>query len=204
MLQAIGHLAVITAVAEELLHRIYWKHAGLNEETGPVVTDNINPKRLMEDIIKFVELKPSETKILADLKTIFKEFGDINTKRNHCLHWIWGVVENKPDRVEIGMGLPGYVSPRTYQVTRPIYRQSGVQIQPFDVGDVQKLCQATSWLVQRFKSHALNEGELLEKRRELEKLALHYEPPHSPFKTFADVIWPAPWLDKSSSPKLKS
>lgn len=53
LLQALGHLSVVSARLEQLLHKIYWKYAGLNEETGPIATDNLTPKRLFEDIVKF-------------------------------------------------------------------------------------------------------------------------------------------------------
>jgi hypothetical protein len=76
MLQAPGNLAVVTAQVEELLHQIYWKHAGLSEKNGPIVRDNINPKRLMDDILKFLKMKPSEAKIYNDLQILFEDFGE--------------------------------------------------------------------------------------------------------------------------------
>jgi hypothetical protein len=198
MLQAIGQLAVVTSEAEELLHRIYWRHAGLDEKTGPIVTDNINPKRLMEDILKLASLKSSEAKLCEDLQNIFKQFEEINTKRNHCVHWIWEVIENGP--LEIGVGSigmlgVGYGTPPTYQVKRPIYRQSGITEQPFSAADIQQLCTDTIWLIQRFRSHTLSEEELRSKRRDFDDL-----PPLGPtipgINSVADLLWPAPWLDK--------
>jgi hypothetical protein len=94
LLQALGHLVVVTSEVEELLHKIYWKHAGLSEESGPIATDNLNPKRLSEDILKFVGLDKRKANILADLKVLLDEFTTINTKRNRCLHWIWEKVED--------------------------------------------------------------------------------------------------------------
>jgi hypothetical protein len=35
LLQAIGNLAIVTSEIEELLHKIYWKYAGLTERSGP-------------------------------------------------------------------------------------------------------------------------------------------------------------------------
>lgn len=202
MLNELGRLAVVTAEAEELLHRIYWRHAGLNEKNGPIVTDNINPKRLMEDVIKFLKLKPAEENVLLDLEDIFAEFEGINTKRNHCLHWIWEVIESKPERVEIGMGTFGYSPPKTYQVNRPAYRQSGVKTEPFTTADIQKLCDDASWIVQRFRSHAISEEQLRENRKELQHLEIS-APHDSSVRTMADLFWPAPWLDKPSPPKSK-
>src|SRR5260370_42211857 len=69
-LQAIGTLAVVSAEIEQQLHLIYWKHAGFNEQSGPIATDNLHPKRLSEDILKFVAIDASKANILADLKTL--------------------------------------------------------------------------------------------------------------------------------------
>lgn len=205
MLQAIGHLAVVTAEAEELLHQIYWRHSGLDDKSGPIVTDNINPKRLMEDTLKFVSLKPSETKLYEDLETIFKEFENINTKRNHCIHWVWETIESKPFEMGVGMaGIShiGYGGLPTYQVKRPVYRQSGVKTEPFTIGEIQQLCSDTGWLIQRFRSHTLTEQELRDKRREYEDLPA-LEPTISGISSVADLFWPAPWLDKFSPPESK-
>jgi hypothetical protein len=92
LLQGLGELAVTTAQMEELLHKIYW-NAGLNEIGGPIVTDNLNPKRLSEDILKSAALDPMKANALADLKVVFEEFRRINTSQNHCLHWIWENIE---------------------------------------------------------------------------------------------------------------
>jgi hypothetical protein len=97
LLRALGNLAVASAHAEELLHQIYWHQAGLDERTGPIVTDILNPKRLGEDIKKLVALDPTKANALADLKVLLKEFETLNTKRNHCLHWIWEAVERQGD-----------------------------------------------------------------------------------------------------------
>jgi hypothetical protein len=78
MLQALGNLAVVSAQAEELLHKIYWRHAGLNVQSGPIVTDNLNPKRLEEDITKFVGLDKTKKNILDDLTILFAEFRAVN------------------------------------------------------------------------------------------------------------------------------
>jgi hypothetical protein len=200
MLQALGHLAVVTAQIEELLHQIYWRHAGLTDKAGPIVTDNINPKRLMEDTLKFASLNPSQCNVQQDLALIFKEFEDINTKRNHCLHWVWETVESKPAQLEIGMGLFGYRPPPAYQVKRPIYKLKGIPTQPFSAADIQQLCNDSSWLIQRFRSHTLSEYELRRRRSEYENLPVTAQPPGSEIKTFADLFWPAPWLDKPVPP----
>ena len=77
-----GQLAVITAEIEQTLHQIYWKHAGLDQDSGPIVTDNLNPKRLSEDILKFARLDPAKANIVADLELLLSEFEALNTTRN--------------------------------------------------------------------------------------------------------------------------
>ena len=74
LLGAIGKLSVVSAEIEKVLHEIYWKHAGISKIVGPIVTDNLNPKRLGEGIIKFAKIEKSDTKILDDLKKLLKQF----------------------------------------------------------------------------------------------------------------------------------
>jgi hypothetical protein len=135
MLGAIGELAVASAHMEELLHQICWKHAGLDEKSGPIVTDNLNPKRLAEDITKFVALDPTKKHIQEDFKILFKEFEEINTNRNHCLHWIWSQIDD-------AAGAPA----TSYKVSRPAYRQSGVDFREFDLAGVHEITQNCNWL----------------------------------------------------------
>jgi hypothetical protein len=196
LLKAIGHVAVVTSEIEELLHQIYWKHAGLNSESGPIVTDNLNPKRLSEDILKFVGLNPTKANILADLKILFDEFTIINTKRNHCLHWIWEKVEDEREPTGLA-AVDLFAKPiMSYRVKRPIYRQSGIKIQSFSIEDVQKLCDESTWLARRFSSHALDEEILRNKRKEIDSFGTFSGPEH---RSFADIFLPAPWLDKPLS-----
>ena len=54
MLQAIGRVAVQAALFEQQLHVAYWRYAGLSIKAGQVITERINPKRVLEDIIKIV------------------------------------------------------------------------------------------------------------------------------------------------------
>jgi hypothetical protein len=77
MLQALGNLAVVSSQAEELLHQVYWHHAGLNAKSGPIVTDNLNPKRLHEDIIKLASIDASKANIVADLRIVLAARNEI-------------------------------------------------------------------------------------------------------------------------------
>jgi hypothetical protein len=183
MLTLLGELAVVSAHMEELLHRLYWKHAGLDEKSGPIVTDNLNPKRLSEDIKKLVALDPAKAHILEDLKILLKEFEDINTKRNRCLHWIWDIVEQNDESIE-GVTISG-----PYKVSRPVYKQAGIASQELDVKDIEEICRNGNWLNRRLYSHTLSENVL----RNLRSLT-------KPFHPVVDIFWPAPWLDKPQPP----
>jgi hypothetical protein len=136
MMRALGKLAVVSAHAEELLHQIYWHHAGLNEQSGPIVTDNLNPKRLEEDIVKFVSLDKTKINILADLRLLFSEFRALNKKRNQCLHWGWETLEQEGSaEITVEPTKPAY------RLRRPVYKYSGVPAQDsFTVEDVKTFC----------------------------------------------------------------
>jgi hypothetical protein len=189
MLRALGKLAVVSAQAEELLHQIYWHHAGLDERSGPIVTDNLNPKRLEEDIVKLVSLDRTKVNILADLKVLFSEFRALNTKRNQCLHWGWEVSEKEG----IAGVIPGSETP--YRLRRPIYKYSGEPSQNlFTVENVKTFCKDFSWLQFRLRSHTFSNDELRRRRNELSSA-----PPISGL-AIADLSWPAPWLDQPLPP----
>ena len=168
-----------------MLHQIYWHHAGLDERSGPIVTDNLNPKRLEEDIVKLVSLDRAKANILADLKALFSEFRDLNTKRNQCLHWSWEVSEKE------GLGGIVPVSGTSYRLRRPIYKNSGVPTQNlFTVEDVKTFCNSFSWLQFRLRSHTFSDQELTRRRNEMST-----ELPINGISV-ADLSWPAPWLDQ--------
>jgi hypothetical protein len=192
LLQALGQLAVVTAGIEEALHQIYWKHGGLNKHSGPIVTDNLNPKRLSEDILKFARLDPAKANVVADLEVLLAEFEALNTKRNQCLHWIWEKVEaEQPDGTPI-FGILNYKPPASYRVKRPAYKKKGAESQPYSAEDIKTLCEKCSWVARRLHAHALDEGELRRLRRD-GAMSMDGE---TPFSTMADIFWPAPWLDK--------
>jgi hypothetical protein len=182
MLRALGNLAVAAAQVEELLHQVYWHYAGLTVETGPIVTDNLNPKRLQEDIIKFASLEKSKANRVADLKVLFAELETLNTARNRCLHWTWRAATISP----VEMPLAGRVS---YELTRPLYKQSGPPGQSFSIEDIKKFCNDLSWLAYRLRSHSGSDDILRQKRAEIAGMTAL-----APDIELADLFWPAPWL----------
>jgi hypothetical protein len=194
LLQALGHLSVVSARLEQLLHKIYWKHAGLNEETGPIATDNLTPKRLFEDIVKFAKLDPSGEHVVADLKLLSNEFGEINTKRNRALHWIWAIQPinpSDPPTTEEPLATP------PFKLLKPKYKQTGEESFEHTAKDVVSLCNDCSWLETRLTAHSMPVDEVRTSRA---KLGLDGYVPGYPR---VDAILPAPWLDKPPSPKTK-
>jgi hypothetical protein len=188
MLRAIGNLAVASAHAEELLHQIYWNHAGLDGQSGPIVTDNLSPKRLCADIIKLVELNPTKANVFADLKVLLSELQELSTKRNQCVHWIWEAAERESD---VTVTWPD--KPTQYRVKRPLYRQKGILSEHYTVENLRTYCNEFSWIAFRLRSHTFPDETLREKRR-----GLAGSPPINGMSP-ADLFWPAPWLDKPQS-----
>ena len=194
LLQAIGHVAVLSAHIEEMLHKIYWVHAGLTDQSGPVVTDNLNPKRLSEDILKFANMDPAKANIAADLKTLLAEFESLNTKRNHCLHWIWSIASPKlSEEIKFGSTAPSAQPP--FELKKPAYKQAASATETFQVKDVQKLYDDCAWLMVRLRAHTIPEFELRAGRQRADMLGATSE------VSFADLFWPAPWLDRPLPPE---
>jgi hypothetical protein len=55
MLQAIGRIAVHAAIFENQLHAVHWAYSGLKVPAGQIITGEMKPKRVFEDIIKLVK-----------------------------------------------------------------------------------------------------------------------------------------------------
>lgn len=200
VLQSLGHLAIVSAQIEEEMHKIYWRHAGLDECSGPIVTDILNPKRLAEDIIKLVRLDPRKQRVLADLEVLFKEFEDLNERRNQCLHWIWSVAGQEVSKGGPMISETQPAPPLAYKLMKPKYRQKGKPHIEYDAKALVQLCDDCSWLLRRLTAHALPEDDLLRNRAELDNTGAigNYLGRHWPF---SDVFFPAPWLDKPASPE---
>jgi hypothetical protein len=203
LLEAIGQLAVVTADIEQTLHQIYWKHAGLNQDTGPIVTDILNPKRLSEDILKFARLDPAKANIVADLELVLEEFESLNITRNQCLHWIWERVEVETPKIP-SLGIFTVPPSYSYRVKRPAYKQKGIDVKAYTVEEVEVLCNACSWVSRRLHSHAMEESELRRLRQELDGTTTILSlDANAPTRTLSDTFWPAPWLDKPLPPEKK-
>ncbi|HUZ31081.1 MAG TPA: hypothetical protein VMV19_03080 [Xanthobacteraceae bacterium] len=146
-------------------------------------------------------LDTSKLNIQNDLTILFTEMNSIVTKRNHCLHWIWEKVEHETELT--GLASIDLFAPRskpTFQVKRPAYRQSGILSESFSAEQIKILCDDASWLSRRLASHTLDETALREQREELNQTGAIIASSEN-VRTFADLFWPAPWLDKPLRPE---
>ncbi|TMJ62193.1 MAG: hypothetical protein E6G81_02680 [Alphaproteobacteria bacterium] len=196
LLQAIGKLAVISAHIEEYIHQIYWRHAGLSTKNGPIVTEFISTKRLMEDTLKFLANNPNRAHILEDLEILFREAENINTKRNQCVHWIWMILATeKPDTVTINQPQSG---PVNYRASRPVYKgRKGALHTDLKPADIEAIYNDAQWLKTRLAAHTISEKTLRRRRAALDREGV------TGGRSFADLFLPAPWLDKPPQPKPK-
>jgi hypothetical protein len=187
ILQGIGMLAVVSGKIEQLLHLIYWRHAGLTDKTGPIVTSDLSPNRLTEAITKLVKLDPAKAHIAADLGTLFTEFRLVNKQRNQYIHWIWSIQGRTPE-----------TEPEPpYKVLRPLYKQSGDESAEFDAEQVTQLCNDCAWLEARLSAHAMDESALRARRTEIDQMGAITSPVGL---RLSDLFLPAPWLDKPLPP----
>lgn len=194
LLKALGHLSVISAQIEDSLHRIYWKYAGLTLQSGPIVTDNLNPKRLGEDILKFLAIDGSKISILADLEILMTELEGLNQRRNQCIHWMWSIVGQ--ERPEFTDPMQASIPPPPYKLIQPVYKQKIRPSVDLRVEDVEELVNECSWLSQRLRSHAMEESDLRRQRAEVDGMGAFTAPALS----LSDVLFPAPWLGKPAQP----
>ncbi len=197
VLKLLGKIAIIAASIEDLLHKIYWKYCGVDEKYGPIITDNLSPKRMSEDIIKIVKKDPSKKRIFDDLNIIMKELEALNEKRNRIIHWNWPVAGSRlPKDILVTDQAPMVPSP--YKITRPAYKQKGSDFEIFDETKLNQLCDDFWWLKCRLQAHSINENELRElRKRYSSKGGIEGVP-------FADVVLPAPWLDKLDAAEAKA
>jgi hypothetical protein len=192
ILQAIGKLAVVSANVEQLLHVIYWMHAGLTGETGPIATSDLGPKSLTESIVKLVKLDPAKANILSDLQLLFVEFRAVVKRRNQCIHWIWSIQGQTP---EMEKAPP-------HKLIRPMYKQGGEPEVEFDVTAIEQLYDDYAWLEVRLTSHATHPDVLRSKRAEWDATGVIKitGSDGERVQRFSDMFLPAPWLDKPLPP----
>jgi hypothetical protein len=68
VLQAIGRIAVICASIEDMLHVIHWRYVETSWDIAPILTGDIRPSRLMDDIVRIAVAANEEPARVADLR----------------------------------------------------------------------------------------------------------------------------------------
>jgi hypothetical protein len=95
VLRAIGQIAVTCASIEDILHFIHWRYVDTYWAVGPILTGDMKPRRLIEDIIKIAVATEEEDERVSDLKDLFADYRELSEKRNKIMHWIWYQPEKK-------------------------------------------------------------------------------------------------------------
>ena len=148
MLQAIGSVAVHAAVAEQMVHVAYWRYAGLDNKVGQVITENMRPKRVLEDLIKIVTLLKSGAGRIADIKDIAHTYGNLAQQRNEIIHWIWD--SNEDDTVHKVIP-PGYMSGKS-----PRHHSK-----PYTEKQIKAIGDGLRTIARRLQSHLIKDQDIL-------------------------------------------
>lgn len=168
ILQAIGRIAVLCASIEELLHIIHWRYIDTLLEVAPIlITGDMKPGRLMEDIVKIATVTGEEEPRIEDLKFLFADYRELSDKRNKCMHWIW----DQPKKRNL----------KKHQLYPPSYK-SGKSTVHFNVKELNRLGDDLIWVEARMRTHAFNEDDFEKERK-------------SAGRHKRSVV-PAPWLDR--------
>lgn len=145
----IGRLAIVSASIEDIMHQIFWKHAGVSAPVGATITGDARATRLGEDIVKIAKAANVDAAIVEDLSDIFTEHRALVQERNKFLHWIWSWnTETGEDRIDP----PGY---KSHLAGRYVTAQ-----------EVQKIGDDLVWIEARLAAHSLSEEELKESKKQ--------------------------------------
>lgn len=160
-LQEIGRIAIFAAWVEETLHEIYWRQVNLRVDAGSVITGDLSPNRLTEDIIKLASIIQKRKRRLSDLRSLITEYKALARQRNQCIHWTWTSV-----------------SEGTAHVSRPLYKGKE-EVIPYTLDDLKALGDDFAWLRLRLSVHVNTDAHIRERRATLGDLA----------ETFAPAPW---------------
>ncbi|WP_214471764.1 hypothetical protein [Mesorhizobium sp. dw_380] len=149
VLKAIGYIAVVAAGIEDCLHAMHWKYANLSEKCGQIVTGEMRPSRLTQDIIKLAQASNVHRIIVEDLKDIFHDLRELTASRNQLIHWIWDKSGND-----------------SHVLYAPLYKPERTE-RKFTTAELDSLAQDLAWVEIRIETHLLPEGDLKKKREKL-------------------------------------
>jgi hypothetical protein len=176
--QEIGTIASFAARVEDDLHRLYWYYAHLQNDIGAIITGDLSPNRLTEDIIKLTSLNKKQERRLDDLRLLFSEYRSLATQRNQVVHWTWANVINNQSTL-----------------IRPEYKRPGGKVK-YTFDDLRNLSMDLSWLHVRLSAHINSDHSIRQKRA-------HYAAMCKEFPNYnltVDMFLPSPWLYKRAQP----
>jgi hypothetical protein len=172
LLRAIGRVATLSASIDELLHVIHWNYLDTNWDIAAIVTRDMRPSRLAEDIVRMAIACPDEDAIIQDLRDLMADYREAVERRNQLIHWVW---EQPKHRRRL-----------QHPLRPPVAKQNKHTSVSFTVKEIEKLGDDLLWIEARMRTHSLSADEFKEERERL-----------GPFARF---IVPAPWRGKRYPP----
>lgn len=149
VLQSLGYITVVSAGIEDLIHGLFWRCAGLSDERGTIITRDMKPYRMIDDIVRLALVRKWPDKQIADLKDIFSDLKKLVEKRNQCIHWLWDKTQTNEHRIYT-----------------PAYKAERKTIS-YTSEDLQALAEDLAWIEVRLDSHYLTPSALTKKRKGL-------------------------------------
>lgn len=147
VLKSIGYVVIAAAGPEDLLHHLYWDISMLNKKCGPIVTKDMRPNRMAEDLAKMAETSGYTEDKVSALKNVLSDLKRAIEDRNRCIHWIWD--KNKKGE---------------HRISAPQYKgEKGGEL-PITPEYLRSLALDFAWIETRLNSFLLTEKELTKKR----------------------------------------
>lgn len=166
LFEAIGRVAVESASVDETLYLLYWYYLDVLIDVAPIITRDMKPNRIADDIIKVAVASGEEEEKIKDLRDVIADYRELAEKRNKCMHWFWYQRKNRRHKKHTLM-------PPAYRTAPP---------ETFAIDDINNLAFDLAWVERRLYVHGMPEEEYMELRRQL--------------GYWIRYIWPAPWRGK--------
>jgi hypothetical protein len=147
VLQAIGRIAVICASIEDMLHVIHWRYVETSWDIAPILTGDIRPSRLMDDIVRIAVAANEEPARVADLKDLFADYRELSEQRNKCMHWLW------------------YHPKQRRHILMPPSHREGRPPVSFTSKELNAVADDLVWIEARVRSHALDDEDFEKERK---------------------------------------
>ena len=133
ILEAIGRVAVESASVDETLYLLYWYYLDVLIDVAPIITRDMKPNRIAEDIIKVAIASGEDDDKLKDLRDVIADYRELADKRNKCMHWFWHQRKNRRHKKHPLM-------PPAYKTAAP---------ETFTVDEINNLAFDLAWVERR-------------------------------------------------------